>query len=330
MRRTLFFILILFISCVYTNAKNNESALGKPATTNISGAEYPRILPDNKVILRVKAPDAQKVQIDLGKRYDMVKDSEGVWKVTTDPVTVGFHYYSVVLDGVAVCDPSSKTFYSMGRMASGIDILDDGVEFYSIKDVPHGDIRSRLYFSNTPQTWRTLNIYTPPGYDKNINGSYPVLYIQHGGGEDETGWPNQGRTNLIMDNLIAEGKAKQFIIVMDNGTWHMTEQSRPPRQGERPAGTWPPDGWTDGFKKTLLEDIIPMIDSNYRTLANQPNRAMAGLSMGGMQTRIITLANPDVFSHVGMFSGGSINMDDINNAPGFKEKVKLLFISYGS
>ena len=173
---------------------------------------------------------------------------------------------------------------------------------------------------------RLCFVYTPPGYDEDLNNRYPVLYLQHGGGEDETGWSKQGCANLIMDNLIAEGKAKPFIIVMDNGTWSM---QGPPR-GERPAGEWPPKGWADGFTKTLLEDIIPLIDTNFRTLANQQNRAMAGLSMGGMQTRVITLANPDVFSYLGMFSGGSISSEDVTNAPGFKEKNKLLFISYGS
>ena len=150
-----------------------------------------------------------------------------------------------------------------------------------------------------------------------------MLYLQHGGGENETGWSSQGHANYIMDNLIAEGKAKPFIIVMDNGTWTMSG----PRRSE--GGTWPPKGWADGFMNTLLKDIVPMIDASYRTIANQKNRAMAGLSMGGMQTRVITLANPDVFSQVGMFSGGSINVDDVNKAPGFKEKVKLLFVSYG-
>jgi enterochelin esterase family protein len=150
--------------------------------------------------------------------------------------------------------------------------------------------------------------------------------LQHGGGEDETGWSKQGRANLIMDNLIAEGKAKSFIIVMDNGSW----STQGPPRGERPAGEWPPKGWADAFTKTLLEEIIPIIDNNFRTLANQQNRAMAGLSMGGMQTRVITLAKTDVFSYVGMFSGGSISIEDVNNAPGFKEKNKLVFISYGS
>ena len=177
---------------------------------------------------------------------------------------------------------------------------------------------------------RRCFVYTPPNYEKDFNKRYPVLYLQHGGGEDETGWSNQGKANLIMDNLIAEGKAKPFIIVMDNGTWRMPEQAHPPRQGERPAGNWPPPGWADGFKKTLLEDIIPMIDANYRTLADQPHRAMAGLSMGGMQTRVITLVSPEKFSYVGIFSGGSISVEDIKTAPGFKEKVKLVFVSYGS
>lgn len=174
---------------------------------------------------------------------------------------------------------------------------------------------------------RRCFIYTPPGYDKDTQKHYPVLYLQHGGGENETGWSSQGHANFIMDNLIAEGKAKPFIIVMDNGSWSM---QGPPR-GERPvAGQWPPKGWADGFTKTLLEDIIPMIDANYRTLADQQYRAMAGLSMGGMQTRVITLAHPEVFSHVGIFSGGSISTEDLGNAPGFKEKIKLVFVSYGS
>jgi len=177
---------------------------------------------------------------------------------------------------------------------------------------------------------RRCFVYTPPDYDKDSTKRYPVLYLQHGGGEDETGWPNQGKTNLIMDNLIAEGKATPFIIVMENGTWRMPGRDRPPRRGERSRGGWPPEGWTDSFKKTLLEDVIPMIDAKYRTLADQPHRAMAGLSMGGMQTRSITLANLDTFSHIGIFSGGSISIDDVNNAPGFKEKVKLVFVSYGS
>jgi len=312
-------------------AVEKEIVPGIPASTNIPGQEYPRILPDNRVMFRIKAPDAQKVQVDLLKKYDMVKNDEGIWEATTESITIGFHYYSILIDGVAVCDPASQTFYGMGRMASGIDIPEKGIDYYLPKDVPHGEIRQIRYYSSITQAWRRAFVYTPPGYDENRKKKYPVLYLQHGGGEDETGWPNQGRMDWIMDNLIAEGKAKSFIIVMDNGTWRWPENVPRPKPGERPApGTWPPKGWADGFMKTLLEDIIPMIDTNYRTLADQSHRAMAGLSMGGMQTRVITLAHPDMFSYVRMFSGGSISLDDINNAPGFKEKVKLVFISYGS
>ena len=185
-------------------------------------------------------------------------------------------------------------------------------------------MREHIYYSEVNKAMRRCFVYTPPGYDKNTKKRYPVLYLQHGGGENETGWSSQGRANLIMDNLIAEGKAKSFIIVMDNGTWTMSG----PRRSE--GGTWSPKGWADGFMNTLLKDIIPMIDASYRTLANQKNRAMAGLSMGGMQTRVITLANPDVFSQVGMFSGGSFSEEDVKNAPGFRQKIKLLFVSFGS
>jgi enterochelin esterase-like enzyme len=153
----------------------------------------------------------------LLKKYDMVKDAEGVWEVTTDPIVEGFHYYSLLIDGVAVADPSSETFYGMGRMASGIEIPEKDVDFYLPKDVPHGEIRIKHYYSNITKSWRRAFVYTPPGYDENPNERYPVLYLQHGGGEDETGWPNQGRVDFIIDNLIAERKAKPMLIVMDRG-----------------------------------------------------------------------------------------------------------------
>jgi enterochelin esterase family protein len=173
-------------------------------------------------------------------------------------------------------------------------------------------------------------VYTPPGYERDSKKRYPVLYLQHGGGEDETGWSNQGRANLIMDNLIAAGKSKPFIIVMDNGAWRMPEGARNVPRDTTQRRAWPPEGWADGFKNTLLQEIIPMIDANYRTLADPQHRAMSGLSMGGMQTRVVTLANPEMFSYVGMFSGGSISPEDVKGSPEFKKKIKLLFISYGS
>lgn len=186
---------------------------------------------------------------------------------------------------------------------------------------------------------RRCFVYTPPCYEKNPNKRYPVLYLQHGGGENETGWSAQGKAGLILDNLIAEGKAKPFIIVMDNGTWAMERPAQAPAQqpqGQRPQGQRPqggfslPSNWADGFMNTLTKDIIPMIDANYRTLTDKKNRAMAGLSMGGMQTKAITLANPDIFSYVGIFSGGTISVEESKNAAGFRESNKLVFITFGS
>ena len=303
----------------------------KPSSVNQPGKEYPQVNSEGRVRVKISAPEARLVQLDIGAvKYDLTKDENGVWTGESAPQDEGFHYYQLNIDGASVPDPNSLYFYGASRWGSGIEVPAKDQDFYALKNVPHGQVREQIYFSKSNNSMRRCFVYTPPEYNMDVTKRYPVLYLQHGGGEDETGWSNQGKVNLIMDNLIAEGKARPFIIVMDNGTWRMPESARPPKPGERPAGPWPPKGWADGFMNTLLNDIIPMIDANYRTLADQPDRAMAGLSMGGMQTRIITLANPDVFSYAGIFSGGSISPEDVQNAPGFKEKVKLVFVSYGS
>jgi len=303
----------------------------KPSTVNQPGKQFPQVNSEGRVRVQVSAPDAKYVLLDIGAvKYELTKDGNGVWTGESAPQDEGFHYYQLNIDGASVPDPGSLYFFGAGRWGSGIEILATDQDFYALTNVPHGQVREHTYFSKTNNSIRRCFVYTPPGYEKNSKKRYPVLYLQHGGGEDETGWSSQGRANLVMDNLIAAGKAIPFIIVMDNGTWRMPERDRSVPQGERPAGPWPPKGWADGFMKTLLEDIIPEIDASYRTLPDPKHRAMAGLSMGGMQTRIITLANPSVFSHVGMFSGGSISSEDVTNAPGFKEEIKLVFISYGS
>jgi enterochelin esterase-like enzyme len=299
----------------------------KTSSTTQDGKQFPQVNSEGRVRVQISAPDAKMVQLDIGAvKYDLKKDEKGVWTGESAPQDEGFHYYQLNIDGASVPDPNSLYYYGASRWGSGIEIPAKDQDFYALKDVPHGQVSELPYFSKSNNSMRRCFIYTPPGYDKDIQKRYPVLYLQHGGGENETGWSNQGHANLIMDNLIAQGKTKPFIIVMDNGTWSM---QGPPR-GERPTGEWPPKGWADGFTKTLLEDIIPMIDANYRTMDDQQHRAMAGLSMGGMQTRVITLAHPDVFSQVGIFSGGSISPEDIEKAPGFKEKVKLVFVSFGS
>jgi enterochelin esterase family protein len=320
-------LLLLAVSGLTCLAQTPVIEDFKPSTLNQPGREYPMVNSEGRVRAQIKAPGATKVQLDISAvKYDLTKDTSGVWTGESAPQDEGFHYYQLWIDGAAVPDPGSLYFYGASRWGSGIEIPAKDQDFYALKNVPHGEVIEKIYYSKENDAMRRCFIYTPPGYNEDTNKRYPVLYLQHGGGEDETGWSNQGHANLIMDNLIAEGKTVPFIIVMDNGTWRMPQR---PAGGERPA-QWPPEGWADGFKNTLLKDIIPMIDAEYRTIADPQHRAMAGLSMGGMQTRVITLANPEVFSYVGMFSGGSISVEDAEKSPGFKEKVKLVFISYGS
>ena len=312
-----------------------HTGIGDPASTNVPNAQYPQILPDNRVVFRVKAPDAQKVQIDLGKKYDLVKDTSGFWNVTTDPIVIGFHYYSLLIDGVALADPSSQTFYGMGRMASGIDIPEPGVDYYFPKNVLHGNIRSVNYYSATTRAWRRAFVYTPPGYDADVDKKYPVLYLQHGGGEDETGWPVQGKVDFILDNLIAEGKASPMLIVMDRG--YAIDPTR--RRVEVEPGNLRAAMANNAFPDVLVKDIIPLIDKTFRTIPDREHRAMAGLSMGGFQTFQTTMTNLDKFSYIGGFSGaGFMQGSDIKemyngawaDADAFNKKVKVVYVSIGT
>jgi enterochelin esterase-like enzyme len=268
------------------------TVLGTPASTNVRSAKYPQILPDNRVAFRIKAPDAQKVQIDLGKKYDMAKDTGGYWQVVTDSISEGFHYYSLLIDGVAVADPASETFYGMGRMASGIEIPFAGGGYYAVKNVPHGDVRIKRYFSNATNSWRQFYIYTPPGYDINASEKYPVLYILHGGGEDERGWYTQGKTDLIIDNLIAEDKAKPMLVVMMDGNLGSGGLAGFGEQALRM------------FENELKNAVIPFVEKNYRTQTDAKSRALAGLSMGGLQTLYAGVKNTNLFSYLGVFSSG--------------------------
>jgi len=290
----------------------------KPASTNQPGRQFPQVNSKGRVRASISAPGAQKVQLDISAvKYDLTKDSSGVWTGDSDPQDEGFHYYQLWIDGAAVPDPNSLYFYGAMRWGSGIDIPAKDQDFYALKNVPHGQIREILFPSESTSSSRRAFVYTPPGYDANLTKRYPVLYLQHGWGENEYGWPNQGKTNLIMDNLIAEGKSRPFVIVM---TYGMTNEVK--IGGLRNFDIKP-------FQTVLVDELIPYIDTNFRTLFDQPNRAMAGLSMGGFETRLITLENLDTFSHIGLFSGGSISPDDVENTPGFKDKVKLVFVSYG-
>lgn len=309
---------------VDTSSFSTYTLLGSQPETNIRNAKYPQILPDNRVVFKVKAPEAVKVQIDLGKKYDMVKDTEGTWNLTTDVINKGFNYYSLLIDGVAVADPSSESFYGMGRMASGIEIPNKEGDFYTLKNVPHGDIRVKKYFSRATNSWREMYVYTPPGYD-NATEKYPVLYLLHGGGEDQRGWATQGKTNLILDNLIAENKAKPMLIAMLDG--NMT------------GVTGFDERALKAFENELKMGAIPFVESNFKVATDAKNRALAGLSMGGLQTLYAGVKNSDMFSSIGVFSSGwwanNTTLSEPqyefmkNNAATINSNIKEFWISMG-
>lgn len=330
MKRSLLISILGMAACTLSVAQVKEDF--KPASTNQAGKEYPMVNSERVIRAQVIAPDAQRVQFDIsGVKYDLTKDENGVWMGETAPQDEGFHYYQIWVDGSATPDPNSLYYYGASRWGSGIDIPAHDEDFYALKNVPHGDVREVYYYSETNDAMRHCYIYTPASYDVDLTRRYPVLYLQHGGGESEHGWPQQGKTGLIMDNLIAAGLAEEFIIVMDNGSWRMPR----PAEGAAPQGDAPrrpglPSGWADGFMNTLINDIIPMVDAKYRTIADKEHRAMAGLSMGAMQTKAITMANPEVFSKIGLFSGGTISVEEANNAPGFRDAYDLVFVSFGS
>ena len=301
------------------------SNVGRPAESNIRSAKYPQILPDGHAVFRVKAPEAQKVQLDLGKKYDMVKNAEGVWETTTDSLSEGFHYYSLIIDGVAVADPASESFYGMGRMASGFEVPFKGDAYYEIRNVPHGDIRIKNYYSSVTNSWRNFYMYTPPGYDQNSTEKYPVLYILHGGGEDQRGWATQGKTDLIIDNLISQKKAMPMIVVMVDGNLPLNGFG-----GETLVV----------FEKELKQCVIPFVEQNYRVKTEANSRALAGLSMGGIQTLYAGVKNTDLFAYLGVFSSGWIQpmQKDIadsqyefmkNNADKINGNLKQFWISQG-
>lgn len=304
-------------------------ASGIPASTNIPGITYPQITADNRVIFRVKAPQAKEVIIDLTKKFPMQKDTGGYWTLTTEPIPLGFHYYSLIIDGVALVDPSSQTFYGMGRMASGIDIPDPDAGFYELKNVPHGQVRLINYYSDLTKGWRRAYVYTPADYDNSAK-KYPVLYLQHGSGEDETGWAAQGKMNLILDNLIAEKKASPMIVVMDRG--YATDPTKPAGNTSGMNGNI--------FPEVLLKEIIPMTEKTFRTMPDRNHRAMAGLSMGGFQTFQTTMTNLDKFAFVGGFSGASFIQPNTDitkmydgvwaDADKFNKQLKVLYISIGT
>jgi len=264
----------------------------KPSSVNQQGKLYPQVNSEGRVRASILAPQANKVQLDLGgKKYDMVKDEKGIWTGVSDPQDEGFHYYQLNIDGASVPDPGTVYFYGAGRLGSAIEIPAADQEFFAMKDVPHGLVSENIYFSKLTNSFRRCFVYTPANYNEDSKTRFPVLYLQHGSFEDETGWAVQGKANLILDNLIASKKANPMIIVMDNGYAY-----KPQTNTSRPESV---------FEDVVINEIIPMIDAKFRTIANRENRAIAGLSMGANQTMRIMMNHLDTFSYYGGFSGTS-------------------------
>jgi predicted alpha/beta superfamily hydrolase len=311
-------LLALTIASVTCFAQTTPPAIiedFKPSSINQPGRAYPQVNSEGRVRTQISAPQANKVQLDIGAvKYDLIKDTNGVWTGESAPQDVGFHYYQLNIDGASVPDPGALLFFGACRWGSGIEIPSQDQDFFAFKNVPHGNVTEVFFPSMSTNTSLKAFVYTPPGYNTDQSTKYPVLYLQHGYCENETSWPSQGRANLIMDNLIAEGKAKPFIIVM---TYGMTNEIK--FGGLRDFDIKP-------FQTVLVDELIPYIDANFRTLADQSNRAMAGLSMGGFETKQITTNRPEVFSYYALFSGGTYAPADIKD----KSKVKLIFLSCGS
>jgi enterochelin esterase-like enzyme len=321
----------------------------RPAATNVLDAAYPRVDSASRAEFRIKAPDATAVKLNFwsGPKLDLMKQSDGFWTVTTPPLVPGFHYYTVIINGAEVSDPGSHAFYGGGRDVSGIEIPEPGSTYYSAKNVSHGQVREVWYHSDVTGTWRHALVYTPPEYDMQTKMRYPVLYLQHGGGEDETGWTKQGHANFILDNLIASGSSKPMIIVMAFGYARRAGQPVPDLTG-KPFGS--PEMMrameenAAAFEDDMTRALIPFIDSNFRTLSDRDHRAMAGLSMGGMQTFQVTFNHLDLFSYIGGFSGaaGALVLGDRKLDPrtdfhgvladpaGFARRVHLLWIGVGT
>ena len=360
MKKTLLLTLLIIISVggicraqsgQASNVFNADTAHTSPY--NLYGARYPRIEADSRVTFRFNAPNAQKVQVSIvNVPFDMVKGADGVWTYTSEPQDKGYHNYWMIVDGTIVVDPATNAFIGYSHMCNGFEIPDPDGGFYELKEVPHGNVLIKNYYSKVARSWRHIFVYTPPDYEKNSSTRYPVLYLQHGGGEDERVWIEMGRTNLILDNLIAEGKIKPFIVVMETSAvgpqFPMGPRPAAPAAGaaapgaQRPAAQAPgapgapgtgaqaagarPRFSFDKYAELMISDMIPWIDKNFRTIPDPAHRAMSGLSMGAMCTKSVTLAHLDTFAYIGLFSGGTITPAEITD----KSRVKLVFMSYGS
>ncbi len=315
MKRNVTKALMTLIGCI----SGAMAFAQEPSEYNLPGKQYPQINQDRTVTFKVDAPQAQSVAVDLGGRHAMTKSADGLWEYTTTPQTPGFHFYALVIDGKKTPDPNTQQFFGGGIWQSGIEVPELCVGFYKQKDIPHGQVINQRYTSKLTGQERVCNVYVPAGYD-NSTERYPVLYLLHGAGEDETGWPSQGKAANIMDNLIEEGAAVPMIIVMDHGVAAI------PGIDSRNMFDF------TAYEKVVMEELIPFIDSKYRTLTDRDSRAICGLSLGGFQSWTIAMDNRDKFAWLGGFSGsgkGPGTTADLYDES-LNKDFKFMFISTGT
>ena len=314
------------------------------ASTTVPGNEFPKVDGERRAYFRVNAPEAHRVQVDIcGKKYDMRRDEKGIWCAVTDQLVVGFHYYFINIGGVNVIDPATETFFGCNREAGGIEIPEgpEGDYYRPQAGIAHGQVRSIYYYAESTSEWRHALVYTPAEYETKAKKRFPVLYLQHGMGEDETGWSKQGHMQHIMDNLIARGEAVPMLVVMESGDvkapfLHLKEQASEARSrgGDNRAGF---SAYGASFYKVMINDLIPTIDRQFRTLADRDHRAMSGLSWGGHQTFELVMANMDKFSYMGAFSGAIFGLDvdktyngTFRRSEEFNKQIHYIFLSCGS
>lgn len=330
---------VLLISNFYCCSTWGQEVKGiiedfKPSSINQLGKQFPQVNSQGRVRASILAVNASKVQLDIGGvKYDMVKDNNGVWTGESAPQDEGFHYYQLNIDGASVPDPGTLYFYGAGRSGSGIEIPASDKDFYALKDVPHGLVSENIYFSKLTNSFRRCFVYTPANYNENTKTRFPVLYLQHGSFEDETGWSSQGKANLILDNLIASKQSVPMIVVMDNGYAYKPQSKEAVEKKERPESV---------FEEVMMNEIIPMIDTKFRTISDREHRAIAGLSMGANQTMRIAMNHLDKFAYYGGFSGTSNypSSDEIdpavflggkfNDAKAINKQLKVLWLGLGT
>jgi enterochelin esterase-like enzyme len=339
--------IALAVGLVAALCRADEPARFEPAETNVGNAEYPRVDASGRVQVRIKAADAGKVKLNFwsGPKVDMQKQPDGYWTYTTEPLVPGLHYYVVNVDGADLSDPGSRAYFGGSRYVSAVEVPEPGSTWYTIRDVPHGQVREIWYPSTVTGGWRHALVYLPPGYDTDLRQRYPVLYLQHGGGEDETGWIRQGRANFILDNQIAAGESKPMIIVMASGYARRAGTAQPSLAGVAmgsPEAMRAMNEMAKAFSDDVTQVLIPFVDQTFRTLADRDHRAMAGLSMGGFQTWNVTLNHLELFSHIGGFSGAAGMLEnrefdartDFNGVfadpAAFARKVHVFYLGIGT